>query len=260
MHRLLGVFTWLVCLFAVAPVLIVVLESFTSTDYIVFPPPGLSVKWYLEIAKRPEFVESAFISLGVAFATSVVGTLLGTSVALVLARRSFPGRGLFQALFLAPLTLPGIIFGLALLQFLAAYGLPRNIVTMTVAHIIITMPFAIRFVSVAILGVDGNVELAAQSLGASRLRTFRHVTLPLIRPGIIASLMFSFVLSFDEVAASLFVSSPNATTLPVRIYVYIDQNYDPLITSVSSLLVFAAVLAMVVIERTVGMGRMFGMR
>ena len=90
------------------------------------------------------------------------------------------------------------------------------------------------------IGVNRNVEMAAQSLGASRWRTFRYVTLPLIRPGMVASLVFAFILSFDEVAASLFVSSPSAMTLPVRIFVYIDQNYDPLVTSVSSLLVFAA--------------------
>ena len=145
---------------------------------------------------------------------------------------------MLQQLFLAPLSLPGLIFGLALLQFLARYGIPRNIATMTLAHIIITMPFAIRFITVALIGVDRNVELCAQSLGASRWRTFRYITLPLIRPGMAASLVFAFILSFDEVAASLFVSSPSAMTLPVRIFIYIDQNYDPLVTSVSSLLGF----------------------
>jgi putative spermidine/putrescine transport system permease protein len=102
--------------------------------------------------------------------------------------------------------------------------------------------------------------MAAQSLGASRWRTFRYVTLPLIRPGMVAGLVFAFILSFDEVAASLFVSSPSAMTLPVRIFVYIDQNYDPLVTSVSSLLVFAALIALFIIERTLGVGRLFGLR
>ena len=259
-HRWLGVFALLICLFSVAPVVVIVIESFTAGDYVVFPPQGLSFKWYVEFAKRREFVDSAIVSLLVAVCASLLSTVLGTMSAIALERHVFFGRRLLQGLFLAPLSLPGLIFGVALLQFLAYYGLPRNLFSMMLAHVIITVPFAIRFVSVALLGIDPNVERAAQSLGADPLRTFWHVTFPLIRPGIAASLVFSFIVSFDEVAASLFISSPNAMTLPVRIFVYIDQNYDPLVTAVSSILVLAAVIALVVIEKTVGMGRLFGLR
>lgn len=259
-QRLLGFFTAAVCLFSVAPVVIVVLESFTTTDYVVFPPPGLGIKWYAEFIKRPEFVDSVYASLIVAVGASILSTALGTMAALVLVRRTTFGARLLTSLFAAPLSLPGIILGLALLQFLVRYGVPRNTLTMIAAHIVITMPFAVRFVSVALLGVDQNAERAAQSLGANPLRTFWHVTLPLIRPGIVASFVFTFILSFDEVAASLFMATPDLTTLPVRIFVYIDQNYDPLVTSVSSLLVFAAAIALAIIERTIGVGRLFGMR
>ena len=259
-RRWLGAFVVLACAFSVAPVLVIVIESFTATDYIVFPPPAFSTKWYVEFAKRPEFVDSLMVSIVVALCTGIAATALGTMAAIALERHAFFGRKVLQALFLAPLSLPGLIFGLALLQFLAKYGLPRNILTLTLAHIIITMPFAIRFVSVALLAIDPNVERASASLGAGRMQTFWHVTFPLIRPGIAASVVFAFILSFDEVAASLFLSSPSAMTLPVRIFVYIDQNYDPLVTSVSSLLVFAAVIALVIIEKTVGMGRLFGLR
>jgi putative spermidine/putrescine transport system permease protein len=259
-HRLLAVFAVLVCAFSVAPVLVIVAESFTATDYVVFPPPALSFKWYGEFLKRAEFVDSVLVSTIVALGASVVATALGSAASLALIRYEFFGRRVLQQLFLAPLSLPGLIFGLALLQFLARYGMPRNIVTITLAHIIITMPFAIRFITVALVGVDRNVELCAQSLGAGPWRTFRHVTLPLIRPGMAASVVFAFIISFDEVAASLFVSSPNATTLPVRIFTYIDQNYDPLVTAVSSLLVFAALIAIVILERTFGVGRLFGLR
>lgn len=256
----LGVFTLLACVFAVAPVLVIVIESFTSTDYIVFPPPGFSFKWYVEFAKRPEFVESLVVSSIVAFCACLLATALGTMTAIALVRHRFAGSDVLRMLFMAPLTIPGLIFGLALLQFLAHYGLPRNVITITLTHIIITIPFAIRFVSVALLGIDRNIERAAQSLGAGAARTFWFVTLPLIRPGIFASIVFAFILSFDEVAASLFVSGPSAMTLPVRIFVYIDQNYDPLVTSVSSLLVFAAVIALLWIERSVGVGRLFGLK
>jgi putative spermidine/putrescine transport system permease protein len=259
-RRFLAIFALFVCVFSVAPVLVIVIESFTSTDYVVFPPPGFSFKWYGEFLKRPEFIDSVVVSTVVALCASVVATALGTGAAIALVRYNFFGRRLLQQLFVAPLSLPGLIFGLALLQFLARYGIPRNLLTMTLAHIVITMPFAIRFITVALIGVDRNVELSAQSLGANRWRTFRHITLPLMRPGMVASLVFTFIISFDEVAASLFVSSPNAMTLPVRIFTYIDQNYDPLVTAVSSLLVFAALAALVILERTLGVGRLFGLR
>lgn len=259
-RRALGAFTFLVCAFSVMPVLVIVLESFTATDYVVFPPQGLSLKWYAEFLKRPEFINSALVSLTVALSTCAIATVLGTTIAIALVRYEFPGSRLLQVVFMAPLSLPGIILGLGLLQLFARYGVPRTAVGMTFAHVIITTPFAIRFVSVALLGVEREVERAARSLGADRWRTFRYVTLPLIRPGMIASMMFAFILSFDEVAASLFIASPSATTLPVRIFVYIEQNYDPLITSVSSLLVFAAAIVLLVIERTIGMGRLFGIQ
>lgn len=258
--RLLGLFTALVCVFSVAPVALIVAESFTSTDYIVFPPSGFSLKWYGAIPSRPEFIESAVISLAVGVSASIAATVLGTLTALALFRHEFWGMKVLQTLFLAPLSLPGIIFGLALLQFLAKWGLPRGVGMLIVAHTIITVPFCIRFISVALVSVGKDVELAAQSLGAGPFRTFWEVTLPLIRPGILASVVFSFILSFDEVAATLFLSSPTATTLPVRIFLHIEHEYDPLVTSVSSLLVFAAVIALVCIERTIGMARLFGLR
>ena len=157
-----GVFAVIVCAFSVAPVLVIVAESFTATDYVVFPPSGLSFKWYVEFLKRAEFVDSAVVSTIVAFGASIVATALGTAASIALVRYEFFGRQLLQQLFLAPLSLPGLIFGLALLQFLARYGIPRNVVTIALAHVIIVIPFTIRFITVALLGVDRKVELCAQ--------------------------------------------------------------------------------------------------
>lgn len=259
-RRVLGIITLLVCLFSVSPVLVVVIESFTGSDYVVFPPPSLSLKWYHEFASRPEFVSSVVVSSITALAASVTATILGLGVTLALVRHRIPGRQLLQQLFMAPLSLPGLILGLALLQMLAQNGLPRGVLTMVLAHVLITTPFAIRFLTVALSGMDRRVEQAAASLGATPFAVFRHVTLPLIRPGLVAALVFAFIISFDEVAASLFIASPQAMTLPVRIFVYVEQNYDPLVTAVSSLLVMAALIALVVIERLIGVGRIFGLR
>lgn len=260
LRRGLGIYAGLVCLLSVMPVLVIVIESFTASDYVVFPPKGFSLKWYVAAAAREEFVQSFVLSLMVACAASVLATVLGTLVALVLVRHRFFGRAALQALFMAPLSLPGIVFGLALLQFLAARGIPRDVVSVTLGHVIITLPFAVRFITVALGGIPPVVERAAQSLGADGWTVFCRVTLPMIRPGFVASLVFSFILSFDDVAVALFLASPNSTTLPVRIYVYIDQNYDPLITAVSAVVVFLAFGVLAVMERTMGVGKLFGLR
>lgn len=259
-QRLLGIYAALVCIFSVSPVLIIVAESITETDYVVFPPVGFTLHWYFEIAKRPAFIDSAIVSLVVAIGASVISTILGTLAAIALVRYTFFGRDLLRSLFLAPLSLPGLILGLALLQFFVAYGVQRNIPALIIGHIIITMPFTIRFVTVALVGLDPNVELAARSLGANPWNAFRRVTLPLVRPGVVAGAVFAFILSFDDVTVALFLSGPAATTLPVRIYTYIDQNYDPLVTAVSSILVLTAGVMLIAVERTVGVGRLFGLR
>lgn len=256
----LATYVALVCCFSVAPVAVILLESLTAADYITFPPRGISLRWYIEIAHRPEFIESLKVSAIVAMATAIGATAIGTMASLALVRYRFPGREIIQSLFMAPLSLPALVLGIALLRFYIAAGLPRDVSTLIIAHLVVTTPFAIRLVTVALTGLDANLELAANSLGASRWRTFRYVTLPLIRPGIVASLLFTFIISFDEVAVSLFLSSPTAMTLPVLVFAYVEQNYDPFITAISSVLVLFAILMTVVLERTVGIGRIFGLR
>jgi len=248
------------CVFSVSPVLVILIESFTAGNYISFPPDSFSIKWYKEFLKRDEFIESVYVSLYVALMASVTSTFIGLLASVAMFRYSFFGKKIINLLFMAPLSLPGLILGLSLLQFLAINSIPRNIFTLSLTHIVICIPFAIRFIMVSLTGVDPKIEQAAQSLGANRFYSFWFITFPLLRPGITASFVFSFIISFDEVAASIFVSSTNAMTLPVRIYAYIDQNYDPLVTAVSSLLIFGAAIALVIIEKTVGMGKLFGMK
>lgn len=258
--RLLALYAVVICCFSIAPVAVIFLESLTGADYVSFPPVGLSLKWYLEIPKRPEFVASLLTSFVVAAGASVVSTALGALAALALVRYRFPGRTALQGLFLSPLSVPGIVLGIALLQFYANYGIPRTGLSLTLAHLVITTPYTTRLVSVALAGFDRNLELAARSLGADTWTAFRLVTLPLIRPGLLAGAVFAFIVSFDDLAVSLFLASPGAMTLPVRIFTYIEQIYDPLITAVSSLLILVAAVVVLLVERTVGMGRLFGVR
>jgi putative spermidine/putrescine transport system permease protein len=259
-NRLLAIYTFVVCCFAPAAVMVILIESLTPADYVSFPPPGLSLRWYLEIPNRPEFVQSLTISLVVAAFAAILSTTLGALAALALMRYRFPGRAALQLLFLSPLSVPGIVLGIALLQFYATYGIPRNTTTLVLAHALITTPFTIRLISVSLASFDRNLELAARNLGAGPLTTFRRITVPLIRPGMVAGAVFAFIVSFDDISVTLFLSSSTTMTLPVRIYTYIDQSYDPFITAISSVLILIVAVLAIGIERTVGIGKLFGLR
>lgn len=253
-----GAWTAVVYAFVLAPIVVVVLSSFTAAEYTSFPPHGLSFRWYLEIADNPEFIDSFRVSAVVAVVTGIVATVLGTLAALVLVRQRFPGRDAVNAFFLSPLMLPAVILGIALLQFYTLVGITRTPFALVCGHLVITVPYVIRLVSASLAGFDRNLELAAMNLGAPPWQAFRRVTLPLIRPGIVAGATFAVIVSFDDVSVSLFLAGPHSTTLPVRIFSYIEQTFDPLATAVCSILILLAAVGVVVIERSIGLGRMFG--
>ena len=259
-NRLLAFYTFCICCFAPAAVLVILIESITAANYVSFPPVGFSLRWYAEIANRPEFIDSLMVSLTVALFSAILSSLIGALASLALVRYRFAGRNLLQLLFLAPLSVPAIVLGIALLQFFAAYNVPRNMGTLILAHALITMPYTIRLISVSLATFDRNLELAARNLGAGPIRTFWRITMPLIRPGMLAGCIFAFIVSFDEISVTIFLSGATSMTLPVRIYNYIDQSYDPFVTAVSSILILIVVVLAIAIERTVGIGKLFGVR
>ena len=264
MKRAKGGLSWLgawsagVYAFVLAPLVVILLASLTAADYTTFPPQGLSLRWYAEIARHPEFVDSLWVSLAVAAVSASAATALGTLAALGLARYRFRGRDALGAFFLAPLMLPAVILGVALLQLYARAGIARTPLALVFGHLVITVPYVIRLVSAAIAGLDPTLERAAQGLGATPWRAFRLVTLPLVAPGVVAGAAFAAIVSFDDVSVALFLASPRATTLPVRIFSYIEQTFDPLVTAVCSVLILVTLGAAVVIERSIGLGRLFG--
>ena len=143
-------------------------------------------------------------------------------------------------------------------QFYTMVGITRTPLALVCGHLVITVPYVIRLVSASLAGFDRSLELAAMNLGASPWQAFRRVTVPLVRPGIVAGATFAVIVSFDDVSVALFLAGPHSTTLPVRIFSYIEQTMDPLATAVCSVLIVIALAAVIVIERSVGLGRMFG--
>lgn len=150
------------------------------------------------------------------------------------------------------------MIGLSLLQYAVFYRGNLRLSWLIFGHVIIVTPFVIRFVTTALMAMPQNLERAGASLGAGPVTVFRLVTFPMIRAGMIAAVAFTFILSFDEVAISLFVSSGQQTTLPVRIFLYYEQSFDPLAAAVSTLMVALAAFLIAIIEKTVGIARLFG--
>ncbi len=153
--------------------------------------------------------------------------------------------------------IPHIVLGVAFLRFFSSIGISGTFAGLVIGHVIVILPFALRLTLAAATGMDPAIEQAAVSLGASRLTVFRRVTLPLILPGIVSGWLLAFITSFDEVTMSVFIASPSTTTLPVRMFLQIQDTIDPLVAAVSALLIGGTVVLMLVLDRLVGLERLF---
>jgi putative spermidine/putrescine transport system permease protein len=251
----LGSWTLLVSIFIIGPLLVMIAISLTADGYISLPYNGISLRWYEDMLQQKIFFDAALnsILLGVeATATSVV---LGTAVALAVTRYRFPGRGLILLLSGAPLFVPLVMTGLAVLVFFSALGIGGPALRLYVAHVSLTVPYIVRMVSVSMAGFDWNQELAARNLGASPLRAFLEVTLPQIVPGVIAGAAFAFIISFDDVGMSIFLTGAAYKTLPVELFAFAAFDLTPMIAAVSVTMIVFSALFVLIIERMFGMQR-----
>lgn len=235
----LALWSGLVLLFLLLPVLIVFPLSFSSGTYMSFPPPGLSLRWYASFFSSRSWIDSGLVSLKVAVPVTLLAVLLGTPAALGLARLRFPLRRAVDMLVLAPVIVPGIIVAIGTYFVYAQYGLVGHPIALVLGHTCLAVPFVVINVTAALQGVDSQLERAALSLGAPPWATFRAITLPLILPGVLAGAVFAFVTSFDELLIALFLSGTGAVTLPRRMFDEIRYDIDPTIAAVSSLLIVA---------------------
>lgn len=256
--KILAVYCALIMIFLFMPIVVVTVSSFGAGDYVTFPPQGLSTRWYVEFWNSPDFIESAITSFQVAAATSILAGVIGSLAAIALARFDFPGRRVIDAFLGLPIGIPSIVLAIALLLTYSIVGLAGTKAGLVAGHVVLTTPLVIRLVRANFAGYNPNVERAAAGLGAAPLRVFWHVTLPLLRPGIVGGAAFAFVLSFDEVVVSLFLAGPSAVTLPVRIYTYIDQSPGPIVLAAGSILVGFALFLFILLESTVKVARAFG--
>jgi putative spermidine/putrescine transport system permease protein len=242
--------------FLLAPILIVCVVAFTPEGYLSLPTNGVSLRWFYAIGDNPEFVRAFRDSLVLGALSSTIAVAFSIPAALAIARHQFPGREVMTALFLSPLMVPHIVLGIAFLRFFTQIGLGGTFTGLVLSHVVIIIPFALRLILASSTGMDRSIENAAASLGASSFTTFRRVTLPLILPGVASGWVLAFINSFDEVTMTVFIASPETTTLPVRLFLYIQDNIDPLVAAVSAALIFMTVAAMLVLDRLYGLERL----
>jgi putative spermidine/putrescine transport system permease protein len=242
--------------FSVAPIVIVCAVAFTPEGYLSLPTRGLSLRWFRAIADNPDFVDAFWTSLWLGALSASIAIAVAVPSALALARYRFFGREALAAILQSPLMIPQVVFGIAFLRFFTETGLGGTFAGLVLGHVVIVMPFALRLVLTAATGLEREIEHAAISLGASAWRTFRRVTLPMILPGLASGWVLAFITSFDEVTMTVFIASPRTTTLPVRLFLYIQDNIDPLVAAVSAALIGLTVAAMVVLDRLYGLERL----
>ncbi len=244
-----------VYVFLLAPLAVVVLASFNSADFLSFPPRGFSMRWYRALWESEVWGDSFRLSILLTAVVTPLALFMGTLAAYALVRYSFPGKGLIATLVMAPLVMPQIVLGIALLNYFSLLGLVGSMTGLILGHLVVTLPFTVRLVSISVHNLDPALERAAQNLGATPLQTFWRVTLPLLRPGIVAGAIFAAIISFGELAVTLLIAGARTTTLPLRIFNYTEYNFDPTINAVSTIFVVLALVLIIALDRLIGLVR-----
>lgn len=249
--------------FVVGPLVCVVWVAFFANKIIAFPPEAYTTAWFASAWRTESFREGFLLSAQVALMAMSGGLLIGVPASLALVRYPFPGRQAISTLLLAPLIVPGIVIGSSVFVFYIRvetatdFQLASTIPGLVLAHILVTIPWTVRLVTASLVGMDRAVEEAAANLGANPWVTFYRVTLPVIKPGIIAAALFSFIVSFIDLEKSLFLVGPGRTTLPIAVINYLEWTMDPTIAAVATMQIAIVGAALLLADRYVKLSRAF---
>ncbi len=235
------------------PLVVIVGSSLTQTSYLAFPPEGITLAWYGKTFGDPSYMTAFATSTLLAIAATIASILLGVPAALAIARYSFPGKQLFSATLMSPLILPHVVLGAALLQYGTAIGLTRSFSALLVGHIVIVMPFVLRAVLPQLTEEQRTLEDASADLGAGPVTTFFLVTLPQIRSGIVSGAIFAFISSWINVELSIFNTTADLNTIPVKLFNYVQYTIDPTIAAVSSITILVAAAFIILLDLTLGL-------
>ncbi|MEO9338510.1 ABC transporter permease [Mesorhizobium sp. SB112] len=239
--------TALVAAFLILPIIFIAALSFGSSQWLIFPPPGWTFKWYRDLFADPRWLEAAWTSFRIAIMVTVLSVVIGLIASFGLVRGRFRGREALRALFMTPMILPVVVLAVALYAFFLKIGLNGTTVGFVMAHLVLALPFSILALTGALEGFDRSIEDAAVLCGASPLEAKLRITLPSISHGLFSAAIFSFLTSWDEVVLAIFMASPTLQTLPVKIWATLRQDLTPVIAAASTLLIAVTILLMLLV-------------
>ncbi|PTM43365.1 ABC transporter permease subunit [Bosea sp. 124] len=243
---ILPAFCWLAIGFLVLPTLLVIPLAFTSSQFLEFPPPGYGLTWFRTYFESPLWIQATIRSFLVAFATAIAATAIGGFTALALANSRTRWSGLIFAFFLAPMIVPRIVIAVGLFYLFARIGLVATDLGLVIGHTVLAIPFALVTMAAVLKSYDQRLDQAAATLGANRLKTLTGVTIPLVKGGLVAAFLFSFITSFDELTIAIFISGGVKTTLPKQMWDDMILQLNPTLAAVS-VVVFIVVTAMLLL-------------
>ncbi|WP_176084360.1 ABC transporter permease [Martelella sp. HB161492] len=247
-----AIFIALVVLVMLGPLVVVIGTSFSANQFIAFPPKGFSLEWYHKVLSSSAYLAAGGLSLALALMVTLSSVTIGGAAAIAIHRRQLPKSDLIGAAFLSPLILPTIIYAIGLLMFWSSTFGPVSFVTLWIGHTVITLPYVVRTTLAVLSEADPFVEEAARTMGAGRIQRLIFVVLPQCGPGLAAGAFFAFNISFDEAVLSLFLRTPDLTTLPVQIYGQLEFSPDPSVAAVSTIMIGLTVVLILVIDRVLG--------
>jgi putative spermidine/putrescine transport system permease protein len=264
-HRAFGL-SWLAtyaalaALFLILPELVAVVVSFNPTSRMVMSWTSLSGRWYQSLWQHEEYFRAFLLSFAIAPFVTACSLLLGGTAAYGVARLPSRPAAALQGLFVAPLIVPAAALAVALFLLLDELRLTDTIAGVVIGHIVATLPYTFRTLLVALKAADRALEEAALSLGASRLAVVRRVTLPLIRPALVASTLFALIISIDEFTLTWFISGRSIHTIPLEIFNNTQYGMDPTVAAASTVLIAVSALVIVLLEKMVGLKTAYAVR
>ncbi len=246
-------FTTLIYIFLAGPLIIVIGAALSDTSYLTFPPQGLTLRWFVRIFEIGAFRSTILTSLQIAFLSTALALAIGIPAAYALNRYRITLPAWLSTVFVLPVLVPEIVLGFSLLRSVAVGASAPIYVSLLIGHTLIVLPYCVRVVSASLASFDFSVEEAAISLGSPPAKTFFTIVLPNVRSGVIAAFILAFITSINDVSTSIFLTGPGISTLPIQILAHVEQFFDPVIASVSVLLMFLTVAVMAIVERTLGL-------
>jgi putative spermidine/putrescine transport system permease protein len=242
LSHLPSIFAWIGYIFLIAPTFIIIPISFGSGTELRFPPASYSLEQYSIYFTESNWWDSTVLSFWIALASMFFAIMIGVPAAYSLVRANFPGKTLLMLFLISPMMAPIVVIALGLYLYFAAIGVHGPVIPVILGHVLVACPFVIVTCMAGMQQIDRNLEIAARIMGAGPITVFRTVTMPLLMPTIIASALFAFLISFDELVIAYFVGKSGFSTLPVKMFASIQWDISPVLAAIATMLTIVSLI------------------